>query len=317
MKIYSASLNRRSKNIGIEPIVVSELKLRDVQRQIFAADLVIAAHNPAFENAPEAFDSLSVDRTDNVLAFTVIDALMRVVGQPVVAGVLIGAEQANLGRNGLANEILKADSADAADNAGDHVTLALHCAHNRDFAGCDRTGLTAIPATLTFVPVLVFSADESFIDLDNAAKLGFRLNQGSANFVAHAPSCFVAAKPHKTHDLQCTHTLFAGQHEVCDLEPIPKRLVRVFEDGACDARKPIAVLCTGFALPMEARSEGIDLQIATAGAVNAVRPPTGDQIGPAMGLIREHILELGAGELVNWCRSGHGDTSFVGGYNHV
>jgi len=83
----SASFNRRSKNIVVEPIVISELKLRDVQRQIFAADLVIAAHDPAFEDAPEAFDGLGVNCTDNVLAFVVIDALMREIGEPVVAGV--------------------------------------------------------------------------------------------------------------------------------------------------------------------------------------------------------------------------------------
>ena len=54
--------NRRSKNIAVEAIVISELKLRDVQRQIFAADLVITAHDAALEDAPEAFNRIGVDR---------------------------------------------------------------------------------------------------------------------------------------------------------------------------------------------------------------------------------------------------------------
>jgi hypothetical protein len=49
-----ASLNRRSENIVVEPIVVPELELSNVQRQIFAANFVIAAHNSAFENTPKA-----------------------------------------------------------------------------------------------------------------------------------------------------------------------------------------------------------------------------------------------------------------------
>src|SRR5664279_736297 len=35
-----ASLNRRSENAHIEPIVIAVLKFRDVQRQIFCADFV-------------------------------------------------------------------------------------------------------------------------------------------------------------------------------------------------------------------------------------------------------------------------------------
>jgi hypothetical protein len=41
----SASLNCRSENVGIEPIVVAELKFRDVERHIFGAHLVERADN--------------------------------------------------------------------------------------------------------------------------------------------------------------------------------------------------------------------------------------------------------------------------------
>jgi hypothetical protein len=49
-----ASLNRRSENVGIEPIVVAELKFGDVQRHVFCADLVEAPDDAAFEDRPEA-----------------------------------------------------------------------------------------------------------------------------------------------------------------------------------------------------------------------------------------------------------------------
>ena len=45
--IFLASADRRAEDVGVLPIVVAELKLRDVQRQVFLADLVIAADDAA------------------------------------------------------------------------------------------------------------------------------------------------------------------------------------------------------------------------------------------------------------------------------
>ena len=47
--------DRRSEDVRILPIVVAELKLRDVQRHIFGADFVEAADNPALEDRPKTF----------------------------------------------------------------------------------------------------------------------------------------------------------------------------------------------------------------------------------------------------------------------
>jgi hypothetical protein len=44
----SASAYRRAKNIGIIAVIVAERKLRDIERQILAADLVVTTHNSAF-----------------------------------------------------------------------------------------------------------------------------------------------------------------------------------------------------------------------------------------------------------------------------
>ena len=62
-----ASLDRRSEDIGVLPVVVTELKYRDIERQIFLADLVEASHDAALHERPEAFDGLSMDRADNIL----------------------------------------------------------------------------------------------------------------------------------------------------------------------------------------------------------------------------------------------------------
>src|ERR1700730_15568986 len=111
--MISASLNSRAKNIIVEPIVVSELKLRDVQRQILGTDLVERADDTALEDAPEAFNRLSMDGTNNVLPLGVIDGPVReFYAKMLVTSPTVGAEQANLVRHGLVNERLQRDGAD-------------------------------------------------------------------------------------------------------------------------------------------------------------------------------------------------------------
>jgi len=57
------------------------------------------ADNPTLEDAPKAFNRLSVDRADNVLALGMVNGGMRESLLEVsVAGPLVGAQQANLFR---------------------------------------------------------------------------------------------------------------------------------------------------------------------------------------------------------------------------
>src|SRR5712692_2323551 len=73
----SAACYRRPEDIGVVPMVVAELKFRDVQGQVLAADLVIAAHDPALNEGPEAFDCLSVNRANDVIAIALADHFVR------------------------------------------------------------------------------------------------------------------------------------------------------------------------------------------------------------------------------------------------
>ncbi len=68
----SASRDCRSENVRVHAVIVAELKLRDVQRQIFAADFMEASDDPTFENRPKAFNCIGMDRADDVLPSFVI-----------------------------------------------------------------------------------------------------------------------------------------------------------------------------------------------------------------------------------------------------
>ena len=57
-----------SKNVFVLPVVVAELKLRDIQRQVLGADLVEGADHAALEDRPETLNRVRVDRADDVRA---------------------------------------------------------------------------------------------------------------------------------------------------------------------------------------------------------------------------------------------------------
>jgi hypothetical protein len=93
--------------------------------------------------------------------------------------------------------------------------------------------------------------DESFINLNDAAKLFDVFDQGGSDFVTHKPRGFVRTEAHKAPNLQCAHALFAGEHQMGDPEPITERLIRVLEDGPGDMGKSIAGLRSALvALPV-------------------------------------------------------------------
>src|SRR6185437_12063388 len=205
-----ASRNRRSKNVVIEPIVVSELKFSDVQRKVFLADFVEAADDAALKDAPESFNRVGVNRADDVTASLVIDALVRptVLSESMIRASLIGSDQAHFVANHFLHKPFGALPSDFIENAGDHVALALNGTYDRDFAGAATTAPAAAALAMF---VVGFATNPCLINLDNAAEFGFRLDESRADFVAHAPSRPVRAKAHYALDLEGADTLFAGE----------------------------------------------------------------------------------------------------------
>ena len=47
------------------PVVILELRFRDVERQVLAANLMIAANDAALDERPEALNRVRVDRANN------------------------------------------------------------------------------------------------------------------------------------------------------------------------------------------------------------------------------------------------------------
>ncbi len=298
-----APTDRRSEDVRVLPVVVTELEFRDIQRHVFGAHLVERAHHAALEDRPEAFDCLSVDRADDVLALGVVNGRVRIfLIEPPVTFPLIGAEQTYFVRDGLADEFTECVGADVLDNAGDHVVLPLDRADDGRLARPNAASPAAL-ATFVFVFVLRESADESFVHFDNAAKLVNVLHERNADLVTHHPCSFERTKAHIAPKLARADAFLGRQHEMDHAEPVSKRLIRVFEDCPGDDRKPIAGRTARGALgalPVPfTRRQIIDRWIATARAIDAFGPSTGLQIGFAGVLIGKHPLELRDGQLMD------------------
>lgn len=308
----SASCYGRAEDVFIEPMVVPELKFRHVEGQILLADLMKRPDHPTFEDRPEAFDGVGMHGPHNILPIAVFDDLMRVLrAQLLITGPLVGDQQAHMIGHRFVHELIQRLGLDVGNDAGDHVALPLDGSHDDRFAGAARASeVSASPFALMFV--LGFAADEGFIDFDDPAQLGHVTRRhGYPNPVAHIPGRLVGAKAHVPANLQGTHALLAGQHQMRDLEPILERFVRVLKDRSCDMRKAIGRHRGALvALPMPGITrQGFRAVRATTRTLHALWPTLADQVCAAGLLIRKRLLELWNGQLVQKFFSGHGCVS--------
>jgi len=309
--VILAPLNRCSKNIRVVPVVVPELKLRNVQRHIFGANFVERADHAALKDRPEAFNRVGVDCADYILMIAVADDFVRVFWIEFVEHArVVSDKRRNFVRNNRLDEFADGFKINVVDCASDHVSLAAHGTDDRLFA---RTFAAGSAAFLVPMPIPVFTANVGLVHFDNAPEfIKVALGERSPNPVAHVPSGFVGAEPHVAINLECAHSLFAGEHQVSDLEPIAKRLIRVLKNRSCDVREAIGrVFRALVALPMPR----VALQLrgilgATARTADAFGPAFADKISAARFFIREELLELRGGKLVDVLFGSHGPVPF-------
>jgi hypothetical protein len=294
----SASLNRRAEDVRVLTVIITELELGHIQRHIFPAHFVKCANNTALENRPEAFDGLSVNCTDNILPFGVVNNAMRIFTiEPLVANPLIGQSKLTLWETASRTNAVRI----SGDHARNHIALAADRADDWGFAGTDATSSAALAALIP-VPVLGQAADERFIDFDDTAELINVLHEGGSDLVAHEPSGFIGTEPHVAIKLQSAHAFLANEHQVDDAIPIAKRLIGIFKDRSGDVGKAVGnTISTLHALPLKSHGfKLIDVFASATRATYGIGPATCDKICATRGLIWKQFVELCGCELVNW-----------------
>jgi hypothetical protein len=271
----SASSKDCLENIGIRAVVEPELKLREVERQIVLADVVIGPDNPAFQETPKSLDIVRVNLPAHVLAFRVRDGIVRIPQriEVVIALVLIRGDEIDVTADGLADKTIEGLSIGILDHLADDIALARDRADHRGLAAHSGNMLLLVP-----MAILVFAAHSGLVNFDFAHQLGeiLVLHRG-ADALEHVPSRPVIAASDLAMDLECADSLFALTHQVDHFKPSAERVVSVLEYRLGDDAEPIAVapatilILTG---PVErARLERVNTFLALATrTLDAIRP---------------------------------------------
>jgi hypothetical protein len=129
MRPALASFDRRTENVRILPVIITELELGDIERHIFPAHFVECADYAALEYRPEALDCLSVNCADDILSFGMInDAMWIFAVKTLVTNPLIGAKQAYPMRHRFADEGGESIGIHIRDYAGNHISFTADSA---------------------------------------------------------------------------------------------------------------------------------------------------------------------------------------------
>jgi hypothetical protein len=305
----SASCYGSAEDIGVVAIVLPELKLIQIERQIILADVVIGADNSAFQECPEAFDVVRVNLATDVFTLRMLNGFMAdATSEMVVALVLVGGDERDLFVNSATNKAGERACIGITDNPTDDLALAFDGSDHADLAianlvaeliRCFRFALLA--RLLRPMPVLVLAAYVSFVNFDDAHKLLEAIVlHARAEPMAYIPSRMqrrLVAKEHRA-NLAGRDAFLALQHDVKNLEPCYERDVGILENRPNQNRKAIgrALRRAAFhALPSERlRGAFIDLGIGATRTLRAGRPAAQSQISAASGLVgkgRHELLE--------------------------
>lgn len=166
---------------------------------------------------------------------------------------------------------------DAADHASDYLALALHSADDRRLAGADATSSTAL-AVLVDMPVFGKTADEGFVDLDDAHELAeIFAGETSAKPVAHIPGRSVRAEAHHPVNLERTDPFLTGQHQMDHSKPLAQRLIGVLKDRPADMRKAVVGSRRGASV-----AEPIPFHLSVRSDLGIAASRANDKFGPAM-----------------------------------
>jgi hypothetical protein len=307
----SASCYHVKENVRILAIVKAILKLREVQRQIFLAHIVVRAEHSALEQRPERFDAVRMDLAAHVLAIAVLDDFMRHRPfQVAIASVFISRDQLNLVADGIAHKTGQRLRIRVLDHLADHVTLAGDRANDGNLTSRAASALLLVP-----VAIVLFPAHVRLINLDRAEQLGQAviLHRGT-NTHDHVPSRAVVAAADLPVDLERADSLLALGHQVDHLKPSRERIVGVLKNRLRDNAEsvtvaPAAILVLADPVP-RLGSEQINFLALAAWAFNAVGPAhiaqqslTRRLVAELLHQLRERDVRLSANRLAsfNFC----------------
>lgn len=145
----SASCYDAPEYVFVLAMVMPESKFRDVQGQIFLADLVIATHDSALQQGPERFDIVRMNVPAHVLMRLVVNMFVREsLRRFLIARALVGRDQIDFLRYGLAYKLRQGFGRGIFDHFADHVAFTSDCADDRRLPLRAATVLLLVPVAI-------------------------------------------------------------------------------------------------------------------------------------------------------------------------
>jgi len=277
-----------SKDVGILAIVVAELKLSEVQRQVFFTDVVIRADDSALQQCPEAFDVVGMNFAAHVLMRLVVyGALREGLRELLIACAFIGSNQGYSVRYGLADKTAHGFNRSIFDYCASDIALSRDGSDNRDFVEWATSALL-----LVCVAILVLTTDVSFVYFDNAHQLNkFRIAHRSAQPMRHVESSRIRRSDLPL-NLHRANALLRVEHAPKDLKPDAERILGILKDSSDKQRETVSVARAAFrirAFPFPRQRNVVNrLRLpATWTTRLAVRPAMKKQVLAARILCRE------------------------------
>jgi hypothetical protein len=282
---------RLAEYVRLTAVIVAELKLSQVQREILLADMMEAPHHATLEETPKRFEIVGMNLSPYILASTVADGFVReILFQEAIARMFVCGYQVNRFADGLAHECVERYRVCALDYLTDHVALPANGPDYTDFAGTDSAGDVTLFVPM---PVLVFPADEHFVYFDDTHELPeVRIVHSRSKSHAHIPSCLVGSASDLPLNLKCAHAFLGIEHLPENFEPSLERVFRILKDRPADDAE--TVIFAELTEPVERpRVQFIDGGIPAFRALNdAIRPAVLNQIKLARFVRREAVYQF-------------------------
>lgn len=269
----SASCYYRLEDIRILSVVVPERKLRKIKRQIILTHLVVGSDDATLQERPEGVNVRRVNITSNIFMGTMVHGFMWIVRREILVAVrFIGSHKSYVATDCLSHEAVKRFFICTLDHLTNDIPFAGDRADDRNLISGSAPFKFLVP-----MAVLIFPADVGFINLYLSHELRkTRIPHRGADSVAHIPSGPVISTSNLPVNLKGADSLFALRHQVNDLEPSLKRIIRVLKNRLSNDRETIAVSSAAiliFTNPMEGASLKLIYFLAIASwAAGPVRP---------------------------------------------
>lgn len=103
--IALTGFDRSPKDVRVHAVVIPEFKFSHIEREILAGNLVIGAHDSPFDDRPEAFNGVGVNRAIDVFAARVThDAMTAKFPHIQIAAMFVCGNQPDLVGNYFVNK---------------------------------------------------------------------------------------------------------------------------------------------------------------------------------------------------------------------